>query len=102
MARSRLDLQTELETILGSENVYYQPPENVKMRFPAIVYDRDRSWDIWADDKKYLLYKGYMVTVVGLDPDSSVLDQVELLPMCTYVRHFNADGLNHDVFLIYY
>lgn len=102
MARSRLNLQAELERILGSEHVYYQPPENIKLRFPAIVYNRDRSWDVWADNKKYLLYKGYMITAIGLNPDSMVLDQIELMDMCTYVRHFIVDGLNHDVFLIYY
>lgn len=102
MARPRTDLQTKLVEILGSQNVYYQPPENVQMRYPAIVYNRDRSWDVWADDQKYLLYKGYMITLIGLDPDSPVLDRLEQLPMCTYNRHFNADGLNHDVFLIYF
>ena len=35
---NRLDLQALLEDLLGSRNVYYQPPESVKMNYPAIVY----------------------------------------------------------------
>lgn len=35
---SRLDLQTFLEELLESKNVYFQPPESVKMKYPAIVY----------------------------------------------------------------
>ena len=35
---NRLDLQALLEDLLGSRNVYYQPPESDKMNYPAIVY----------------------------------------------------------------
>ena len=35
---TRLELQSKLEEILGSRQVYYQPPETVKMEYPAIVY----------------------------------------------------------------
>lgn len=38
---SRLNLQTFLEEILESRNVYFQPPESVKMKYPAIVYALD-------------------------------------------------------------
>ena len=38
---SRLDLQTFLEELLESKNVYFQPPESVKMKYPAIVYALD-------------------------------------------------------------
>lgn len=102
MAQSRLNLQIKLTEILGSQQVYYQPPENVRMRYPAIVYNRDRSWDIWGDNRKYLKYKGYMITLIGHDPDSPIIDAIEELPMCTYNRHYVADGLNHDVFIIYF
>lgn len=97
----RMSLQLKLEEVLGSRNVYFQPPENVKLQYPAIVYHRDRSWDIWADDGKYLLYRGYILTHIGYDPDSTVLDRLELLPMCSFERHYESDGLNHDVYLIY-
>ena len=102
MARQRTDLQTILENLLGTRNVYYQPPEDVHMKYPAIVYSRDRSWDILADNNKYILYKGYMITFIDYNPDNPILDQIELLDMCSFNRHYEADGLNHDVFLIYF
>jgi len=31
---TRLELQNLLENILGSRNVYFQPPENLKLNYP--------------------------------------------------------------------
>ena len=37
----RLELQSELEKILGSRNVYYQPLPSLKLQYPCIVYERN-------------------------------------------------------------
>ena len=37
---TRIELQSKLEELLGSRQVYYQPPETVKMEYPAIVYSK--------------------------------------------------------------
>ena len=66
---SRLNLQTELETILGSRNVYYQPPESVKMKYPAIVYSRKNIDNIFADDTVYTQNHAYELTVIDPNPD---------------------------------
>ena len=50
---SRIELQDELENLLGSKNVYYQPPESVKMEYPAIVYRRSNINNNFADDLVY-------------------------------------------------
>lgn len=102
MARPRLELQMTLENTIGSSYVYFQPPENLKLRYPCLIYNRDRSWDVWGDNNRYLLYKGYMLTYISKNPDDPNLDKLEYLPMCSYVRHYVADNLNHDVFLIYH
>ncbi len=102
MARPRVELQMILEQLSGSSGVYFQPPENLKLQYPCIIYNRDRSWDVWGDNGKYLRYKGYSITRISRNPDDSVLDQLELLPMCSFVRHYVADNLNHDVFVIYF
>ena len=36
--KTRLELDEELVKILGSKNVYFQPPESLKLNYPAIVY----------------------------------------------------------------
>lgn len=102
MARPRLELHAILEDILGSSNVYFQPPESTKIQYPAIVYNVDNVFDFFADNRKYIYERGYMVTYIDWDPDSEVLAKLLNLPMCSFVRHYEADNLNHDIFLIYY
>lgn len=99
---SRLDLQTLLEELLGSRNVYFQPPASVSMKYPAIVYSRDDYANRYADNRVYTQFKAYMVTVIDKNPDSEYVDKVSQLPMCTYDRHYVADNLNHDVFTLYF
>lgn len=99
---SRLELQTLLENILGSRNVYFQPPESVKMKYPAIVYGLDNIENSFADDGVYLSKKKYLVTVIDEDPDSPIVDKVASLPTCRFNRHFQSDNLNHDVFILYF
>lgn len=99
---SRLDLQTLLENILGSRNVYYQPPASVQMKYPAIVYSRYDIDTRHADNLPHIRTNAYTVTVVDKNPDSKIVDEVSKLPMCTYDRHYVADNLNHDVFTLYF
>lgn len=98
----RSKLQTLLETILGSRNVYFQPPATVKMSYPAIVYKRDRLESKYANNLTYRFMKRYTLTYIDKNPDSSVPDVLVILPLCSFSRHFTADNLNHDIFNIYY
>lgn len=102
MAQSRLLLQSLLEGILGSENVYFQPPENKEILYPAIVYKRDTSNTQFADNSPYRRTKRYLVTVIDRDPDSPIPDKVADLPMCTHSRSYPANQLHHDVFDVYF
>lgn len=99
---NRLRLQKLLEKILGSRNVYYRPPESVKMNYPAIVYQRSRIDNAFADNLVYKQSKSYTITVIDQDPDSVIVDEVSKLPRCSYDRHFKVHNLNHDVFTIIY
>lgn len=99
---SRLELQTLFENILESRNVYFQPPESVKLNYPAIVYGLDNIENSFADDGVYLSKKKYLVTVIDEDPDSPIVDKVAVLPTCRFNRHFKSDNLNHYVFILYF
>ena len=46
----RYELQAVLEGILGSGNVYFQPPENLKVRYDCIVYERSEIETVHADN----------------------------------------------------
>ena len=98
----RLDLQAMLEKLLGSHNVYYQPPESIKMSYPAIVYSRENIENKHADDNVYMQKYFYKVTVIDDDPDSEIVSKVSKIPTCRFNRHYTADNLNHDTFILYY
>lgn len=98
----RLSLQTKLEEILGSRNVYYQPPASVHLKYPAIVYELDDIESKYADDGVYLLPKKYSITVIDENPDSVITMKIASIPTCRFNRHYTSDNLNHDVFTLNY
>lgn len=100
---SRIEFQTILETILGSRNVYFQPPETIKLKYPCIIYKKSDINIKHADDRIYAMKKRYMVTVIDQNPDSNiVMDILALIPLANYDRQYAANNLNHDVCTIYY
>lgn len=99
---SRLELQSELEKILGSRNVYFQPPSSVRMQYPAIVYSRKDIEGRFANDKIYRKLPCYEAILIDKNPDSEFIDKILDLPYCSFDRHYEADNLNHDVFTIFY
>lgn len=98
---TRLEVQTLLETTLGSRNVYFQPPENISMKYPAIVYMLDSIMNFNADDMTYKAHKRYQVIAISRDPDDKIVDELNALPMCSFVRSYRSDNLNHWVFSMY-
>lgn len=99
---TRVDLQNILEELLGSRNVYYQPPESIKMAYPAIVYSRKSIDNMHANDSVYKQNYAYEITVIDKNPDSEIVNKISKLPTCRFDRHFKSDNLNHDVFTLYY
>lgn len=99
---SRLDLQDLLESILGSSEVYFQPPESVRMKYPSIVFSLSGINKRVADDGTYNLIHEYTMTLMHKDPDNDIVDKLVSLPYCRFNRSFRNDNLNHYVFTIYY
>lgn len=97
---SRLNLQTLLESII--EPVYFQPPVNIQIQYPCIIYSRDSSEVNHAGNLLYKHTKRYQVTVIDRNPDSELPDQVERLSLCSFERYFAADNLNHFVFNLFF
>lgn len=103
--KTRMDLQKLLEETIGKrkdgvQNVYFQPPENLKMVYPCIRYSRDTINNEFADNLVYQQNNIYEIVVIDKDPDSEIVRRVSQLPMCTHDRHFKSDNLNHDVFTL--
>lgn len=99
---SRLDLHEIFCKILGTRNVYFQPPSTVQMSYPAIRYKRKKIDNEFADNGVYVRFRCYEVTVIDYDPESVIVDKVSALPQCVHDRNYASDDLNHDVFTLYF
>lgn len=99
---NRTNLQAKLENILGSRNVYYQPPESVKMSYPAIVYSRSDIDSKHANDKTYINHNRYEIIVIDKKPDNEAVEKILELPFSGFDRHYTSDNLHHDVITLYY
>lgn len=102
MGGSRLELQVTIEKLLGSRNVYYQPPENLSMNYPAIVYSKNKIINTRANDSVYGSRTQYSLIVIDKRPDNPVINKLLDLPYCSYDRNYKSDNLWHDVLTLYY
>lgn len=98
----RLDLQAIFEELLGSRNVYFDPPESVKMQYDAIRYSRSKIVNTFASNTVYKQDNRYEVVAIYRNPDSDLPYKISRLPSCIHDRHYVADNLHHDVFTLYY
>lgn len=96
----RLELDALLETLLGSENVYFQPPPGHMLSYPCIIYNRSNIRAAHADNAPYKLVEEYTVTVIDANPDSETPMKVASLPRAQFDRSFRTGNLNHYVFNI--
>lgn len=99
----RPQLHQELLNLLGSPNVYYQPPPTVQMKYPCIVYQRSTSDTTYADGYPYMVTFRYQLTYISRNPDDPMVEKLaRAFPYIRIDRHFTSDNLNHDVFDLYY
>ena len=97
----RQKLSKMLHDILGSDEVYYDPPESIKMKYPAIVYTRAKIDTKNADNRKYLIHDRYEVTFIHKDADNPLFDDILQMPFCSFDRPLKVSNLYHDIFTIY-
>lgn len=96
----RLELNARFKEL--TDNVYFQPPASVKMKYPAIRYEVARIDPTSADNMPYFIDRAYQVTVIDADPDSEIVEEISKWPKCVFNRSYTADNLNHFVFILYY
>lgn len=99
---SRLDLQSKLERLLGSRNVYYNPPATLVMEYPCIRYSLGGIQTTNANNAKYSKTKRYEGIVISKKSDPEVVDKILDLPYTALGTPYKADNLNHYPFTIYF
>ena len=95
----RSDFHNRLER-LGCR-AYFQPPSNVSMGYPCIVYELDRIVKKRADNGVYLKTRRYQVKLITKNSDDSIVDALASMVHSEFERHYTTDTLNHFVFNIY-
>lgn len=101
-AKTRESLQCLLEKTISSDQVYFQPPESMRIKYPCVVYELEDLTPVYADDLTYLLHDSYQITYMTHDPDDCNIKRIAALPQVRFSRYFSADNLNHYVYIMYY
>lgn len=98
---TRNQLNQALQEIMGTNAVYFQPPENLRMQYPCIRCTPATINRRVADNQGYILTDHYTLTYISKSPDRTVSMKLLRLPMCSQERTYTSDGLYHEVFSIY-
>lgn len=99
---SRLELQSMLEQLLETRNVYFQPPASIQIKYPAIVYSLDNIGNVHANNSVYAQRDRYKLTYIDKNPDSPMIRTLSKLPRCSFDRWYVSDNLNHWTFTLYH
>lgn len=91
----RLELHNLLVGTIGSNNVYFQPPETVKMQYPCVIYHTSYIDTSHADNTSYITHYRYLFTYVTRNPDDENIEKLKLLPATKFDRYYTADNLHH-------
>ena len=101
---SRLDLHEELCNVLGSRNVYFQPPESKQLKYDCIIYSKNNVLSRYANNNNnYMSKDRYELTIIYKDPDCDIPKRItDFFKYCRQDRHFVVDNLYHETFTLYY
>ena len=104
---SRSDLQTLLEGIMTNlefdpDEVYFQPPPDVELSYPAIIYTESKHDVLYADNDKYRMFKQYDIQIIDKNGDCVIPDEIEKLEYCSFDRLFISDNLYHWNYTLFY
>ena len=100
--KTRISLQRKFEDLLGSKNVYFQPPESLKMKYPCIRYSLSDIDKRPGDNIAYSMTNCYDVIYISEDPENEVVRKILEMPMSSFDRHYISNNLYHDVIKLYY
>lgn len=99
----RIKIQAELEELLGSDHVYFQPPESAKLQYPCIIYYLTDIDGFHADNVNYETTFCYEATLVSKNENFDLADRIlKHFPTCAYDGHYVSENLYCDAFMIYY
>lgn len=101
---TRLTLQQKLSDIFETSNVYFNPPETLKLNYPCVIYSRENGRSLRADNISYIFKLKYQIMYIGKDVNPEALIKKAMISFKTieYDRHYFSNGLSYDVFNLYW
>lgn len=100
--KSRIELQTKLEEILGSNHVYFQPPTSVSLKYPCFVYSFEGIDTIRANNGNYIKSYRYEITHIYKKLDNrkteEILDSFQMISQNNCVV---VDGVYNENFTLF-
>lgn len=99
--RTYRDLLHLLQQAVPNNRVYFQPPENLKIGYPAVVFHLSKIEIDHASDAPYKGAREYSVTLITKDPEPDVIDEILKIPYSSLDTTYISDGMNHFVFTVY-
>jgi hypothetical protein len=97
----RLELHDELLQFIPK--AYFQPPSDIQMVYPCIVYTKIEKSVKHANDTRYLSMQGYQLMLIERVPDSNKADDIEgYFQNCSISQYYTADNLYHTTIELYY
>ena len=99
----RLELSDKLRSIIGNDNVYFQPPSSTIIQYPCVIYNERRGSTTYANDSVYNYVKSYEIKFIFKKLNESIVKNVlKSLTLCSFDRVYIADNLYHYVFIVHY
>lgn len=103
----RLELDKKLRNIqidiLGYQHTYFEPDENVRLKYDAVVYERTGFHVRRADNKGYRIQDQYQVMIISQDPETLLPKAlIENFEYCSPGKFSVRDNLWHFPFTVYY
>lgn len=103
----RLQLGEKLHQILKEnnypDNVYFQSPTTVQMKYPCIRYSREDIPAWYADDIRYIEKDKWTLIVIDPNPDSLIPKiLLKSFSMISYGKPYTAENLNHYPLTLYF
>lgn len=91
------------ETGVLTPNLYFQPPETVKISYPCFIYHKISPNIQRASNSLYLFTEGYNVLWIDKNPDNQMNKRIyEEFDYVSSSSPYVSDNLYHTSFDIYY
>lgn len=96
-------LKLELAEASGTSNIYFQPPENAKMKYPCVVCNFESIYTEKADNRSYIKSNRYDVTYISRRESEDIANRiVDSFMNINMNRAYTAENLYHYNFTLYY